>query len=44
MDLDKLLAELDGIGRIARSWKEQDRELKLSGKLYWISSGIFMKR
>ena len=25
MDLDKLLAELDGIGRIARSWKEQDR-------------------
>ena len=23
MDLDKLLAELDGIGRIARSWKEQ---------------------
>ena len=24
--------------------EETERELKLSGKLYWISSGIFMKR
>lgn len=44
MDLDKLLAELDGIGRIAGVGRNRIGSLKLSGKLYWISSGIFMKR
>ena len=33
MDLDKLLAELDGIGRIARSWKEQDRVAEIERQI-----------
>ena len=33
MDLDKLLAELDGIGRIARSWKEQGRVAEIERQI-----------
>lgn len=33
MDLDKLLAELDGIGRIARSWKEQGRVVEIERQI-----------
>ena len=39
MDLDKLLAELDGIGRIARSWKEQDRVAEIYEKVMF-SGGV----